>query len=43
LQAGTGRGSEADIAAQWMADKKRFEEEAAIEAATPKSTVCPRS
>ena len=35
----TGRGSDADIAAQYFADKKRFEEEAAIEAAKPKKTV----
>ena len=35
----SGRGSDADIAAQYFADKKRFEEEAAIEAAKPKKTV----
>ena len=35
----TGRGSDADIAAQYFADTKRFEEEAAIEAAKPKKTV----
>ena len=39
LQAGTGRGSDADVAAQYFLDKKKFEEEAAIEAARPKKTV----
>jgi hypothetical protein len=49
LQAGTGRGSEADIAAMYFAQKKKAEEDAAIAAAAPKITIdmseglCPHS
>jgi hypothetical protein len=39
LQAGTGRGSDADVAAQWFAQKQKAEEEAAAEALKPKVTI----
>ena len=39
LQAGTGRGSEADVAAEYFAQKKKAEEDAAAEALKPRVTI----